>query len=118
SRGLSPSRLTGVLQAPAGRSQGGGVARHRIRRLWRRSCTLQPDRERAPHPPGNPRYTRNVSQGWFTLKRIKPTSSSSVPLLRPVHKSTTLANVCYDIRGPVMARSRQMEEEGHRIIKL
>ncbi|WP_232023991.1 pyridoxal phosphate-dependent aminotransferase [Sulfurivermis fontis] len=41
-----------------------------------------------------------------------------MPLLRPVHKSTKLANVCYDIRGPVMARSRQMEEEGHRIIKL
>jgi Aspartate/tyrosine/aromatic aminotransferase len=41
-----------------------------------------------------------------------------VPLLRPVHKSTKLANVCYDIRGPVMARSKQMEEEGHRIIKL
>lgn len=41
-----------------------------------------------------------------------------MPLLRPVHKSSKLANVCYDIRGPVMARSRQMEEEGHRIIKL
>jgi alanine-synthesizing transaminase len=41
-----------------------------------------------------------------------------VPLLRPVNKSSKLANVCYDIRGPVMARSRQMEEEGHRIIKL
>jgi alanine-synthesizing transaminase len=26
--------------------------------------------------------------------------------------------VCYDIRGPVLARARQMEEEGHRIIKL
>ncbi len=33
-------------------------------------------------------------------------------------KSTKLANVCYDIRGPVMARAKQMEEEGHRIIKL
>ena len=33
-------------------------------------------------------------------------------------KSAKLANVCYDIRGPVMARARQMEEEGHRIIKL
>lgn len=33
-------------------------------------------------------------------------------------KSTKLSNVCYDIRGPVMARSRQMEEDGHRIIKL
>jgi len=37
---------------------------------------------------------------------------------RPVIKSAKLANVCYDIRGPVMARSKQMEEEGHRIIKL
>ncbi|MEW6647946.1 MAG: pyridoxal phosphate-dependent aminotransferase [Pseudomonadota bacterium] len=52
------------------------------------------------------------------MKLIKPEQSPTVPLLRPVHKSTKLANVCYDIRGPVMARSRQMEEEGHRIIKL
>jgi alanine-synthesizing transaminase len=37
---------------------------------------------------------------------------------RPVFKSSKLANVCYDIRGPVLARARQMEEEGHRIIKL
>ncbi|HEY6095545.1 MAG TPA: pyridoxal phosphate-dependent aminotransferase [Gallionellaceae bacterium] len=38
--------------------------------------------------------------------------------MRPVNKSAKLANVCYDIRGPVMARSKQMEEDGHRIIKL
>ena len=38
-----------------------------------------------------------------------------VPL---VLKSTKLASVCYDIRGPVMARAKQMEEDGHRIIKL
>ncbi|MFA6016170.1 MAG: pyridoxal phosphate-dependent aminotransferase [Gallionellaceae bacterium] len=38
--------------------------------------------------------------------------------MRPVLKSTKLASVCYDIRGPVMARSKQMEEDGHRIIKL
>ncbi len=38
--------------------------------------------------------------------------------MQPVLKSTKLANVCYDIRGPVMARAHQMEEEGHRIIKL
>ena len=37
---------------------------------------------------------------------------------RFVQKSSKLANVCYDIRGPVMARSKQMEEEGHHIIKL
>ncbi len=38
--------------------------------------------------------------------------------IKPVLKSSKLANVCYDIRGPVMARAKQMEEEGHRIIKL
>jgi alanine-synthesizing transaminase len=38
--------------------------------------------------------------------------------LRPVSKSSKLDNVCYDIRGPVMARARQMEEEGQRIFKL
>ena len=38
--------------------------------------------------------------------------------VRPVLKSTKLANVCYDIRGPVMERAKQMEEEGQRIIKL
>jgi alanine-synthesizing transaminase len=38
--------------------------------------------------------------------------------MQPVLKSTKLANVCYDIRGPVMVRAHQMEEEGHHIIKL
>ena len=38
--------------------------------------------------------------------------------MEPILKSLKLNNVCYDIRGPVLARARQMEEEGHRIIKL
>jgi alanine-synthesizing transaminase len=38
--------------------------------------------------------------------------------LKTIQKSTKLANVCYDIRGPVMERAKQMEEEGHSIIKL
>lgn len=38
--------------------------------------------------------------------------------MEPILKSSKLSNVCYDIRGPVLARARQMEEEGHRIIKL
>ena len=38
--------------------------------------------------------------------------------MKPIQKSTKLANVCYDIRGPVLDRARQMEEEGHKIIKL
>ncbi|MBL8473104.1 MAG: pyridoxal phosphate-dependent aminotransferase [Rhodocyclaceae bacterium] len=38
--------------------------------------------------------------------------------MQPVLKSTKLTNVCYDIRGPVLDRARQMEEEGQKIIKL
>ncbi len=38
--------------------------------------------------------------------------------MRPVVKSSKLANVAYDIRGPVLEKARQMEEEGHKIIKL
>ena len=37
---------------------------------------------------------------------------------KPITKSAKLANVCYDIRGPVMEAARQMEEDGHKIIKL
>ncbi|MDR1849554.1 MAG: pyridoxal phosphate-dependent aminotransferase [Zoogloeaceae bacterium] len=33
-------------------------------------------------------------------------------------KSSKLADVCYDIRGPVLEKARQLEEEGHKIIKL
>ena len=38
--------------------------------------------------------------------------------MKPVLKSTKLANVCYDIRGPVLQQAKQMEDEGHKIIKL
>lgn len=38
--------------------------------------------------------------------------------MHPIKKSLKLANVCYDIRGPVLAHARQMEDEGHKIIKL
>jgi len=38
--------------------------------------------------------------------------------LKTILKSAKLANVCYDIRGPIMDRARQMEEEGQKIIKL
>ena len=36
----------------------------------------------------------------------------------PIHKSTKLADVCYDIRGPVQAEAHRLEEEGHRVLKL
>jgi alanine-synthesizing transaminase len=38
--------------------------------------------------------------------------------LKPIAKSAKLADVGYDIRGPVLDKARQMEEEGHRILKL
>ncbi|MES2072392.1 MAG: pyridoxal phosphate-dependent aminotransferase [Pseudomonadota bacterium] len=38
--------------------------------------------------------------------------------MRPIQKSNKLADVCYDIRGPVLEKAKQMEEEGHKIIKL
>lgn len=38
--------------------------------------------------------------------------------MKTVRKSAKLANVLYDIRGPIMDAARQMEEEGHKIIKL
>jgi alanine-synthesizing transaminase len=39
-------------------------------------------------------------------------------LVRPIQKSQKLADVCYDIRGPVLEKAKQMEEEGQKIIKL
>ncbi|GAB3355554.1 MULTISPECIES: pyridoxal phosphate-dependent aminotransferase [Giesbergeria] len=38
--------------------------------------------------------------------------------MKSIRKSAKLANVCYDIRGPIMDAAKQMEEDGHKIIKL
>ena len=38
--------------------------------------------------------------------------------MKTISKSAKLANVLYDIRGPIMDAAKQMEEEGHKIIKL
>lgn len=35
-----------------------------------------------------------------------------------VTKSDKLANVCYDIRGPVLEEAKRLEDEGYRILKL
>jgi alanine-synthesizing transaminase len=39
-------------------------------------------------------------------------------VLNTISKSNKLANVAYDIRGPVLDKARQMQEEGHKIIQL
>ncbi|MBB1077989.1 pyridoxal phosphate-dependent aminotransferase [Rhodoferax sp. 4810] len=38
--------------------------------------------------------------------------------MKTIRKSAKLANVLYDIRGPIMDAARQMEDEGQKIIKL
>ncbi len=56
-----------------------------------------------------------------------PMISQSVNLSQPLNadipmktlkKSNKLANVCYDIRGPLLQMSQQMEAQGHKILKL
>ncbi len=66
-------------------------------------------------PESRPRLTDVVDTGSSPLTPSAPVES---PPLRPIRKSGKLADVCYDIRGPVMVAARQMEDEGHRIIKL
>jgi alanine-synthesizing transaminase len=50
--------------------------------------------------------------------RFSPVRNAFGGNLKTIQKSAKLANVCYDIRGPIMDRARQMEEDGHKIIKL
>ena len=38
--------------------------------------------------------------------------------MKQFKKSAKLANVLYDIRGPIMDAAKQMEEEGQKIIRL
>ena len=38
--------------------------------------------------------------------------------MKDIAKSQKLANVCYDIRGPVLREAKRLEEEGHRVLKL
>ena len=60
------------------------------------------------------------------MKVVQPTFDSAAdvadvaraPAMPSVKKSAKLADVCYDIRGPVLLRARQMEDEGQRVIKL
>mgnify|MGYP000750587923 CR=1 FL=1 len=54
---------------------------------------------------------------WSNYRFSLLTTLSGGPL-KTIQKSAKLANVCYDIRGPIMDRARQMEEEGQKIIKL
>jgi alanine-synthesizing transaminase len=54
-------------------------------------------------------------QGREEPSRVTPLTPHTY---RPIAKSAKLANVCYDIRGPVLQEAMRLEEEGHRIMKL
>ena len=52
---------------------------------------------------------------------VNPVMSTSAPTpntRRTIKKSAKLENVCYDIRGPILRAAVEMEEQGHKIIKL
>ena len=51
----------------------------------------------------------------YRIRLVPPRSGGT---LKTIRKSAKLTSVCYDIRGPIMDAARQMEEEGHQIIKL
>lgn len=60
-----------------------------------------------------------MSEASSKIAALSPARAAGEPQeAAPVRKSSKLADVCYDIRGPVLERARLMEEEGHRIIKL
>ena len=57
------------------------------------------------------------------FSKVGQDSAQVTPLTRavqgaPILKSDKLADVCYDIRGPVLAEAHRLEEEGHRVLKL
>ncbi len=54
---------------------------------------------------------------FFALQH-KTTPQTGKTILRPILKSNKLDDVCYEIRGPALDKCKQMEEEGHKIIKL
>lgn len=52
---------------------------------------------------------------------VNPVMSSNTQtanIRRTIKKSAKLDNVCYDIRGPILRAAVEMEEQGHKIIKL
>jgi len=55
---------------------------------------------------------------WRLAVRFRAIQFLRDPAVKTIQKSKKLADVCYDIRGPVLEKARQMEEEGHKIIKL
>ena len=57
--------------------------------------------------------------GCFAVQQLRSLQyKTSGNTVRPILKSSKLDDVCYEIRGPAMEKAKQMEEDGHKIIKL
>jgi alanine-synthesizing transaminase len=54
--------------------------------------------------------------GFFALQQCGASEKGNS--VRPILKSNKLDDVCYEIRGPALQIARDMEENGHKIIKL
>jgi len=68
------------------------------------------ERSACPHKQCHPGCLAAIQN----LRNPKPAQSP----VKTIQKSAKLNNVCYDIRGPVLEKAKQMEEDGHKIIKL
>ena len=55
-----------------------------------------------------------MRDGYLSADQHAVWNACRVDLLQ----STKLADVCYDIRGPVLVEAKRLEEAGHRILKL
>jgi hypothetical protein len=69
---------------------------------------------------GPVRVLVDARHGWPLWSNIglPGAGTSGASFVQSLLKSSKLANVCYDIRGPVLEKARHMEEEGQHIIKL
>jgi alanine-synthesizing transaminase len=54
----------------------------------------------------------------MTMETQQPVTPLVPGKSRLIKKSSKLDEVCYDIRGPVLAEAHRLEEEGHRVFKL
>ena len=65
---------------------------------------------------------RRCKHTVLTLLCEKPQNTNqeevSTPHMKTIGKSRKLDNVWYEIRGPILAEAKKMEDEGHRILKL
>ena len=67
-------------------------------------------------------YRKAITTQSITSRVVENTSRGALRGRKltdmQVIQSTKLANVCYEIRGPVLEEAMRLEAAGHRILKL